>query len=95
MFAAQQGVKEAHDAFPPAVNLRAGLLISYLNASSKAFVAQRKIRFYTRQLVAKLTPRRRLKQASRKNLAEALEGPLRALRKQHAAPSLRRNHGFL
>jgi hypothetical protein len=55
MFAAQQRVKEAHVAFPPALKMRAGLLISYFNASSKAFVPQRKIQFDIPQLVAKLT----------------------------------------
>ena len=55
MLAAQQRVQEAHDAFPPAVKKRAGLLISYFNASSKAFVPQRKIPFVAGRLVAKLT----------------------------------------
>src|SRR5262249_218767 len=57
MLAPEQCVQKAHDVLPNAPTLCApDLLISYLNASSKAFVHQRNFPRWNRLLVAK--PRR-------------------------------------
>jgi hypothetical protein len=53
MFAPQQGVQKAHSALSQRAKSGAGLLISYFNASSKAFEQQRYFRFGGPVLVVK------------------------------------------
>lgn len=54
MFAAQQGVQKTHDALSQRANECTGLLISYFNASSKAYEGQRDFPLVEPILVAKL-----------------------------------------